>query len=325
MQTLPQIPLPASRGWLARIFISPDEPRLRAGWRLLIHTIVLVILVLVFSTILAGLGIVLGLVDLASIESSGYAGLVIQSLAMFFGITITTWLARRWLDRRSFVSLGFTVNRSTALDLGFGFILPGVLFGLIYAAEYAAGWLTYEGTALQTGSLLTALGGLGVGLAVFVLVGWQEELLSRGYHLQNLVDGLNLPLGVLISSGVFALLHLANPGANWASTLGILAAGYFLAYGWIRTGRLWLSIGLHIGWNFFEGTVFGFPVSGTGGFNFIHQTVNGPELVTGGVFGPEAGLVVLPAMGLGAIAIWWFTRRRTGISGRPPKTAPTAV
>jgi membrane protease YdiL (CAAX protease family) len=316
---------PAKRGLLARLFLSPEEPRLRAGWRLLIHTVLLIVLVLIFSTLLAIFAVALGLFHLSTVANGPFAALAVQTLALFVSITLATWLVRRWIDRRSFVSLGFNIDRSTVLDLAFGFILPGILFGLIYAAEAGAGWLAFEGTALETDTPLTILGGLLIGLGVFVLVGWQEELLSRGYHLQNLVDGLNLPLGVLLSSSVFALLHLGNPGANWASTLGILAAGFFLAYGWIRTGRLWLSIGLHIGWNFFEGTVFGFPVSGTGGFNFIHQTVQGPELVTGGIFGPEAGIVVLPALALGTLAIWMYTRGRAGIPRRPPETAPTGV
>jgi hypothetical protein len=147
-------------------------------------------------------------------------------------------------------------------------------------------------------------------LIVYVAVGYYEELLSRGYHLQNLADGLNLPLGLMLSSAVFSVAHLTNPGAKLLSVIGIFAAGFFLAYGWLRTRQLWIPIGLHIGWNFFQGTVFGFPVSGLGGFHLIRQTVAGPEVVTGGAFGPEAGLAGLAAMGIGAGLIWLYTRQR---------------
>ncbi len=303
-------PAPTDRSFFRRIFISPDELRLRSGWRLLIHTILLLVLLLIFSTLLGLIGAALGVVDLQSFAGGQDMTLAILTLAECLALTAATWVARRFLDRRSFVSLGFRLDRHVALDLAFGFLLPGVLFGLIYAFEHGMGWLTYQGNALQTGPAVGALGGLLAGLILFIIVGYQEELLSRGYHLQNLVDGLNLPWAVLLSSSVFALLHLGNPSADWVSTLGILFAGFFLAFGWVRTGKLWLPIGLHIGWNFFEGTVFGFPVSGTGGFNFIHQTVDGPKLITGGGFGPEAGLVVLPAMALGALAIWWYTKSR---------------
>jgi uncharacterized protein len=315
-----EVPEPAQRSFLRRIFISPDEPRLRAGWRLLIHTILLIISLLIFSNIFGVIGYLTNTVDLQAVASGQDLGLTILTLATPVAFTLATWIARRFLDRRSFVSLGFRLDRHVGLDLAFGFLLPAVLFGLIYAFEAGMGWLTFQGTALQNGSWGGAFWGLLAGLVLFIIVGYQEELLSRGYHLQNLADGLNLPWGILLSSSVFALLHLANPSADWVSTLGILFAGFFLAYGWVRTGKLWLPIGLHIGWNFFEGTVFGFPVSGTGGFNFIHQTVAGPKLITGGGFGPEAGLVVLPAMALGAVAIWWYTRRRP--VEMPPKPGP---
>jgi len=97
---------------------------------------------------------------------------------------------------------------------------------------------------------------------------------------------------------------------SWEALLGLFAAGLFLAYGYLRTQQLWLPIGLHIGWNFFEGTIFGFPVSGSFFYRLIRHSVSGPELITGGDFGPEAGLIVLPMMVLGAGLIYWFTRHR---------------
>ena len=121
-------------------------------------------------------------------------------------------------------------------------------------------------------------------------------MLSRGYHLQTLASGINLFWGVLISSAIFGALHLANPNASWVAAVGIFFAGLFLALGYLRTGQLWLSIGLHIGWNFFEGVVFGFPVSGTASYPLLRIQVSGPPLWTGAAFGPEAGLIVLPAI-----------------------------
>jgi membrane protease YdiL (CAAX protease family) len=102
--------------------------------------------------------------------------------------------------------------------------------------------------------------------------------------------------------------HAANPSLSWEHWRG--CRGLFLAFGYLRTHQLWLPIGLHIGWNFFEGTVFGFPVSGLGYFRLIEQTSLGPEIATGGAFGPEAGLVILPVTLLGAVLIYVFTRNR---------------
>jgi membrane protease YdiL (CAAX protease family) len=95
------------------------------------------------------------------------------------------------------------------------------------------------------------------------------------------------------------------------SFIGLVAAGLFLAYAYVITRQLWLPIGLHIGWNFFEGNVFGFPVSGLETFKLITLRVHGPELWTGGAFGPEAGLIVFPALllGLGLMAGYVYTLR----------------
>jgi len=161
-----------------------------------------------------------------------------------------------------------------------------------------------------------------------VFVGWQEELVARGYWLQNLEEGLTrsgtgssgrgLAWAVLISSLLFSLAHYGNPAFSWAALLGLLGSGYFLAYAYIRRRNLWLPIGLHIGWNFFEGTVFGFQVSGTESYRLILQSVRGPTLWTGGAFGPEAGLVLIPALLLGTLVIRWYTRN-------PPKIGVCAT
>ena len=106
---------------------------------------------------------------------------------------------------------------------------------------------------------------------------------------------------MLLSSLWFGIAHLGNPNtdAKVFVAVGIFLAGVFLAYGYLSTKQLWLPIGLHIGWNFFEGVGFGFPVSGLDIYHLTRITVSGPELWTGGAFGPEAGLVLLPG-----IAAW---------------------
>ena len=145
-------------------------------------------------------------------------------------------------------------------------------------------------------------------LLVFILTGWQEELYFRGYLLQNLSDGLNPAWGVFISSIVFGLAHLGNQNATLIGALGVTLAGLFMAYAYWRTRQLWLPIGIHIGWNFFEGPLLGFPVSGIGTFQLLRNQIAGPALFTGGSFGPEAGLVLLPALILGSVLVYFYTR-----------------
>jgi membrane protease YdiL (CAAX protease family) len=291
------------RSILARIFLSPDEPRLRAGWRLLLQTLLLMVFALVVGAIVAIIAAIVGRF------ADGF-GLIAEQILSFLAITGSVYIARRWLDKRSFESLGLKLDRRTLLDVLAGIAITFVQMGFIYALMLGLGWLTFEGFAWEIDPLNVVITSTLTFFIGFILVGWNEELLSRGYHLQTIASGMNLFWGVVISSAVFGLLHLGNPNATWVSAAGIFFAGIYLAYAYLRTKQLWLSIGLHIGWNFFEGVVFGFPVSGLDVYALTRIRVHGPELWTGGAFGPEAGLIVLPSLLLGTLLIYLYTRRR---------------
>jgi hypothetical protein len=232
-------------------------------------------------------------------------------IATFLGTCLAVYYARRLLDRRSFVSLGLIWNKQAGQDLVFGFLVTGLIIGLIFLVERVAGWLDFAGFVWDSISATRVVQGTVLMFIMFILVGINEELLYRGYVLQNITDGMNLFWGFLLSSAVFSLNHYANPNFSLEAFVGLFVSGLFLAYPYLRTRQLWLSFGLHIGWNFFEGTIFGFQVSGlTNMPRLIMQTVRGPVLITGGEFGPEAGLVLMPALLLGACLIYLYTHSR---------------
>ncbi len=237
--------------------------------------------------------------------------MLLAAIAETIAITTSVFLARRFLDRQPIESLGLKLSLRVLYDVLAGIGIALLQMGSIYALMLGFGWLTFEGFAWDFDPISVVLTRSLIFLLIFVLVGWNEELLSRGYHLQTIASGLNLFWGVVISSAGFGLLHISNPNATWGSTAGIFSAGVFLAYGYVRTKQLWLPIGLHIGWNFFEGVGFGFAVSGLDIYALTRITVHGPELWTGGAFGPEAGLIVLPALALGVLLIYLYTLRRT--------------
>jgi hypothetical protein len=114
---------------------------------------------------------------------------------------------------------------------------------------------------------------------------------------------------VLLSSIVFGVMHALNPNAGILSTLNITLAGAMLAFPFVITGRLALSIGLHIGWNFFQGGIFGFPVSGVRARNSLAQIDQaGPAWLTGGSFGPEAGLLGLAGLTIIIGGLVWYLK-----------------
>ena len=292
---------PQERSILANMFISPDQPRLRAGWRLLIQIIIYLFLGIVVFITAVFLGFEPG--------SSSFAFLLEQVLNLIV-YTGSVYIARRWLDKKSFESLGLKLNQQALVDVLMGIGIALVQMGFIYILMLWLNWLTFEGFAWQFDPISVVITGVLTFLVAFMFVGWNEELFSRGYHLQTIASGTNLFWGAIISSAIFGALHLANPSATWVSTTGIFLAGIFFVYAYIRTRQLWLPIGLHIGWNFCEGVVFGFPVSGLDIYALTRIEVTGPEIWTGGAFGPEAGLIVLPSLVMGGLLIYWFTRNR---------------
>jgi hypothetical protein len=281
------------------IFLSTDEPRLRAGWRLLVQLAIWFGLTLIIT--------VPSVIALAFFpEAFNTLNVGINALSFIPSVL----LARRFIDQRSIKSLGLAINPQAWKDVFFGIGIAGVLILLIYLAQLWTGWLSFSGFGWeQIGLSRLVLQLLWWGF-LFLLAGFYEELFSRGYQLQNIEEGLNTFWAVVLSSGFFGLLHVINPGATWVSTLGVGVSGLFFAFSYLRTRQLWLPIGIHIGWNFFEGPVFGFPVSGMDTVRLLVHQVSGPELWTGGGFGPEAGLVLLPGLALGFILVAIYTRGR---------------
>jgi membrane protease YdiL (CAAX protease family) len=237
-------------------------------------------------------------------------------------VLVSVWFAGRFFDRRPFSGFGLRLNGEWWIDFGFGLFLGALLMTGIFLAELAAGWIEVTGT-FETSNGMSFFPAILAPIALFLCVGFYEELLSRGYQLTTIAEGLNYPglgprgavaLAWVLSSFLFGLLHSTNPGATLASTINITFAGLLLGTGYVLTGRLGISIGLHITWNFFQGNVFGFPVSGIGtiGATFVSVEQGGPILLTGGPFGPEAGLIGLATMPVGGFLIWLWVRARSG-------------
>lgn len=292
------------------IFWNRDQQRIRAGWRLLLQ----IVLAVVLSVVTSPFAMLLG-----GAHGAGPTEAPLANLVTSITIAASVLLAGRLLDRRKVKDFGLSLNRNWWIDLAFGLFLGALLMTLIFVVEVAAGWLTVTGSfAVSTGSsFVWSTVGL---LVMFIGVGVQEELFSRGYHLKNIAEGFS-PLGrraavaiaLLISSGVFGALHLANPNATTIGAINIMFGGVFLATGVLLTGELAIAIGAHITWNFFQGVVFGFPVSGMDvGTTFLVTQDKGDALITGGAFGPEAGLVGIAAMVLGIVLTCLWVRMRYG-------------
>jgi membrane protease YdiL (CAAX protease family) len=240
------------------------------------------------------------------------------SAAVIGGVLLTA----RFVDRRPLADLGLSWGRRSLVDFLFGFALGGVLMTFVFLAEQGAGWV-------RTGSILASdVPGVTVRLAFLftivkaLCVGLTEESVSRGYLVPNLTEGVGflrwtrgraMLLTAAASSLFFAGIHMGNPNSTALSFAGLWLNGMMLASGFILTGSLALPIALHMAWNLFQGSVYGFPVSGDReAASLIRAVDHGPALMTGGAFGPEAGLVGCLAVLLGIVCIGTYARLRNG-------------
>lgn len=313
------------------IFRDSRYGRLRALWRLLLQ----VGLFGTLSLLLVGCATFALAFSTTTTTSSGDTSQSIAALAenpisggliamATLGAAVASvWLGGKYLDKRQFVDFGLHIERAWWIDLGFGLALGAVLMALIFLVERVAGWVTIDSYFRTPATILFPLA-IAFRLLAFVCVGVYEELLFRGYLLKNLSEGLRsvprlgdrgaVVASVLFTSALFGLAHASNPNSTVVSTITLTLAGIFLALPYALTGSLAIPIGLHITWNFFQGNVFGFPVSGTpaNSTTFIAIDQGGDVLLTGGAFGPEAGLIGLAAILLGCGLILAWVRARQG-------------
>lgn len=228
-------------------------------------------------------------------------------IAGALAVVVTAFGMRRFVDRRSLESLGlWPIGRWSRL------LLLGACFGagmqaIVFVVEMLGGNIR----AISFGPVGSDVRLLTAALGVFIAGGILEELCFRGYLLQNFWESFGLVPAIITSSLLFAALHLGNPSAL-ASPLptlaGLLVFALWACCSLLWTKSLWLALGAHIAWNLFEGPVFGFPVSGLlmpGRTVVMHQTF-GPSWLTGGAFGPEAGLSSLLAVALGLAVLRWL-------------------
>lgn len=182
-------------------------------------------------------------------------------------------------------SLGLRFTSEDGGDLVAGLLIASVAMAGIFAFERAAGGIV---STLRLGSpaLLPQAGWM-------ALNALKEEVLMRGLLLSGLLLALDnrRALAIGLSAAAFGLIHLSNPGASGLSVFGNALGGVLYSTGFVLTGRIWLSLGLHFGWNFTQGPLLGLPVSGLGSDSVFSITDHGPMWLTGGSYGPEGGAV----------------------------------
>jgi hypothetical protein len=193
---------------------------------------------------------------------------------------------------------------------------------VVAGLEHTLGLVQFSIGELPRGPLLAA----GAFYIFFLmLAAANEELVFRGYAFQRLADSLR-PMGaVAVFSVLFALGHLANPSHTLISTVNTVLIGVLLAVAYLRTRALWLPLGVHFAWNYVQGFVLGYPVSGLEmPRGMVSAHVHGAAQLTGGQYGPEGSLLTTLVI-LAALVYVSFSRRLRATRTMQLLSAPSAA
>lgn len=285
----------------AEVLEKEDKPRLHVALRIFLYLIAVIFGMGLFQFIgmsLAGIGID----KLANDKEPDAAVQMLMELISLIPLFFVTYMFRKYLDRKTFLSLGFSFKGRTGdflLGLGVAVVL------------YVVG----SGILMLTGNIEFSRLGISVQTIIFSFISFigvaiMEELMVRGYILNNLLSGTNKYLALLISSVLFAAMHSMNPGLSWLAMVNLLLAGVLLGSAYIFTKNLWFAISLHLFWNFIQGPVLGYRVSGNVTESFLSATPLGNPIMSGGDFGFKGSVVCTILCAVLAIMIIFFYERR---------------
>lgn len=290
---------------MKNIFLNPDSNIIRAGWRILIFAILLI----AFNAgLMFGVRSILG-----ALPAQGTLWFFLLGIAATSAAFITT----KYIGKQPIISLGLKRNLAIK-DLLVGILISALIMLCMYVTLLGLGYIQFDGFSwwkddshtlanLSYASIWTAL----AIFFQFIVVAWWEELAFRGIILQNIARGLNIKWGVLISTLGFGLIHAGNPNATVLSTVLIMIITFQLVYAYLKSGQLWLPIGLHLGWNFFQASVFGFASSGHMSPSLIAQTPVASDWLSGGSFGAENSIFIVPfTLGSFYLMHLWVKRSR---------------
>jgi membrane protease YdiL (CAAX protease family) len=218
--------------------------------------------------------------------------------------------------------VGEVSPRGAVAGVAIGLLVGAVLFSAVIGLIAAAGYYRVVGLGSVGGAI--ALLGMMCSIAV------AEELIFRAVLFRMIERWIGTWLALAVTALIFGLLHLANHGATLFGALAIaVEAGVLLGAAYALTRTIWFAVGIHLAWNFMEGGVFSTTVSGTqNGFQgLLRSQLAGPELLTGGGFGPEASLAAIAVGVVAAVILIRLTVRRGRIMSLPrqsPTAQPTA-
>lgn len=231
---------------------------------------------------------------------------VVMETSMLLAVLTPVFILLHF-ERRPFSDLGLTV-RGHAKELLFGTLAAILLYLIGFGLSLALGEVEVTGVHFDSLSLMESW-------FFFLLVALTEEIMVRGYILGRLLHTpMNKFLALFISAVLFGLLHIFNPNVAFLPMLNLVLAGMFLGSVYLYTRNLCFPIALHLFWNWIQGPVLGYQVSGNHfGTSLLALRVSENDLMSGGAFGFEGSLICTVLVVLFTLAIIWWGEKREAI------------
>jgi membrane protease YdiL (CAAX protease family) len=265
-----------------RIFLGPDG--LRVVWKLAAFLTLVVAIRFAITFVLHAMHF-----HLRGNDFTARAATIRDGLAFLVVLAATAIMAA--IEKRSIGDYGLPLRGAFGLRF-----FEGLLWGFVAECAtmftlYFTGNVSFQGFDQQGKAALYY--GVMWGIA-FLMVGFFEESLFRGYPQFTLAQRRGFWTAAVILSVVFGLAHMGNPGETWIGGLSAGLAGFALCVALRLTGNLWFAVGMHASWDWAETYVFGVPDSGNPAVgHLLNTTLSGSKWMTGGTVGPEGSVIEL--------------------------------
>lgn len=284
---------------------------IRSGWKILLVFALTYGLSIIVSIIL---GIVLGVIgsatgnadylltgSIASIMNNELIFLV--SVALSNGVSIISCIiVWRCLDKKKIREMGLTSIKSNSNEFLVGLVAGAITISIVSIGIICFGNVEFVNPVNKPNISLSLV----YGLIAFAFVGFGEEILSRGYIMSVLKQTRSKWVVLVGPALIFAMLHLANNGISILAFINLFLVGLLFAYMFMKSKNIWMPIGYHITWNYFQGYIWGFGVSGNDVQGLYKIKNVSDNIINGGAFGPEGGLMVTIVICLTFGFVYWY-------------------
>jgi len=283
------------------------EGKVRSGWKIAAMLGSAIGMTILFSIIVRIAASVIlmtnGDLNIQTMEYTEHGNQILANvnlIMMFFQdivMILTAIIAWKFIMKRPLSNMGLTSIKTQRKEFIVGLLFGIVSISVVFIVLVLSGNAEVE--SLTPHFSVYQL----IYLLLFILVGFAEEIVGRGFIMSALRQTRNIPVVIIVSAIIFALMHSFNSGIGIIPYLNLTLVGILWSYIYIKSGNIWMGIGYHITWNYFQGNVFGFKVSGTETVGLISTQYEKNNIFNGGAFGPEGGLFVTAVILLGFLFV----------------------